>query len=208
MRLLSPSTAASNEEMPVLPRDLGEPLEQPGADPLALQDVFDRERDLRPFGMIREAEILGDGDDRASRFTDERHHVVVVDPTEVTGPRLVDRREREETEVEAVRGEAPVEAQQRRRVLGPDRPKTRGRSGAEHDVALLVRRVGTLGGRGRSSDGAGPGHCPSVADSAPRGLIRLNHRPTSRGKRPRLVRLSQVRLLRKRDPAGVRPDSS
>ena len=98
-------------------RDLGEPLEQARADALPLERVFDGEGDLGARGMRRRRGSSARSRRSVRRRRRRARTVLVVDVAGRPRRPPSSPSEAEEAEVEAVGEQAPVEREQRRRVL-------------------------------------------------------------------------------------------
>ncbi len=132
---------------PELTGDGGEVLEQDRAESAPLLVVLDGEGHLG-VGQVGEPVEARHRDDVTAQLGDQREPSVVVEVgerLELAGGRRRDGGE--EAEVQRLRGESLVQAEQRVGVLVSDRPQVHGAAVAEHHVRLPPRRVPSVHGR-------------------------------------------------------------
>jgi hypothetical protein len=110
----------------------GQVLEQPGADPMSLQRVGDRERDLRAVAVLRIAIEPGEGHNPSPRLGDHRCAGAFVQ--EGLDPRDGEHRYSEEAEVEAFVGERRQEATHGIAVVERRPPHADRRPVPHHDI--------------------------------------------------------------------------
>jgi hypothetical protein len=122
----------------MLARHLGQPIEQRGAKPLALERVFDDDCDLSDIAPLGIAHAAADRNDAAVQITDQREVILIIDIEQPLHARGLDMWEMEEAMLQALRRKMPAKLAQALAVIGTQRPQRHDRTIAKHGVEAVA----------------------------------------------------------------------